>query len=119
MSSRPTSKARKRRQKLKRRYAMLRESCQLAGTIETTPEGAVRDERVDPRTQSTFIPALPALVRRALRENWPTPDSNKPGIVDSLIEACYDPDTNPMMLVKCVRVLLLCEQTQSALDHPE
>lgn len=50
MGSHPTSKARRKRQKLKRKYARLREDAQLADIIETTAEGAVRDERVDPRT---------------------------------------------------------------------
>jgi hypothetical protein len=121
MSSHPTSKARRRRQKLRRKYARLREDAQLAGVIETVPEGAVHDERVDPRAQSTFIPALPALVRRALRENWRTPDCNKPVVVDSLIEPFYDPDcaADPMLLVRCFRLLVLLDQTQYERDRAE
>ena len=41
MSGHPTSKARRRRQKLKRRYARLREDAQLLGLIPTVPSGAV------------------------------------------------------------------------------
>ena len=64
-------------------------------------------------------PPLPHLVRAAIKNNWATPDCNKPAIVDSLIAPVYDPDTDPMLLIKCARVLLLCDQTQYALDHPE
>ena len=39
--SHPTSKARRDRQKLKRKYARVREDAQLAGLIPTTPAGAV------------------------------------------------------------------------------
>jgi hypothetical protein len=115
MSSHPTSKARRRRQKLKRKYARLREDCQLAGIIETSPTGAVRDE-VAPVAPD---PPLPHLVRAAIKNNWPTPDCNKPAIVDSLIEPFYDPDADPALLVKCARVLLLADQTQYERDRAE
>jgi hypothetical protein len=62
---------------------------------------------------------LPHLVRAAIKNNWPTPDCNKPAIVDSLIAPVYDSDADPMLIVKCARVLLLCDQTQYALDHRE
>jgi hypothetical protein len=74
MGSHPTSKARRKRQQLKRRYARLREDCQLEGIIETTPEGALRPERVDPASQDDGAPALTAaLVVKALREGWAVP----------------------------------------------
>jgi hypothetical protein len=115
MSSHPTSKSRRRRQKRRREYARLREYCQLAGIIETSPEGALQSEvaSVGPN------PPLPHLVRAAIKNNWPTPDSNKPAIVDSLIAPTYDPDADPMLLVKCARVLLLLDQMQDSRDHPE
>src|SRR4051812_6658115 len=99
MSSHPTSKARRRRQKLKRRYARLREDAQLAGIIPTTPEGAVQDERVDPRTQG--CQQLPALVRQALREGWNVPDTAEPRIVDELLQPFYDPEADRALLVRC------------------
>jgi hypothetical protein len=80
MSSHPTSKARRKRQKLKRAYAKARKDCQLLGIIDTTPEGAVRNE-VAPVAPD---PPLPHLVRKALKNNWPQPDRNKPDIVGSL-----------------------------------
>src|SRR5438270_6182508 len=113
MSSHPTSKARRRRQKLKWNYARFREDCQLFGIIETTPEGAVRDE-VAPVAPD---PPLPHLVRAAIKNNWPTPDCNKPAIVDSLIAPFYDPAADPALLVKCFRVLFLLDQTQYERDH--
>jgi hypothetical protein len=39
MSSHPTSKARRERQKIKRKYARLREDLQLSGDLPTTPDG--------------------------------------------------------------------------------
>ena len=65
MSGHPTSKARRKRQKIKRKYARLREDCQLACIIETTPEGAVRDERVPPSAQAEDSRGLPSLVMAA------------------------------------------------------
>src|SRR5437868_4308031 len=97
MSSHPTSKARRKRQKIKRKYARLREDCQLAGIIETAPSGAVRNE-VAPVAPD---PPLPHLVRTALKDGWATPDAAKPAIIDALLEAFYDPDADPALLVKC------------------
>jgi hypothetical protein len=108
-------KKRKRRQRCKEHYAKAREDAQLLGIIPTVPEGAVRNE-VAPVAPD---PPLPQLVRTAIKNNWATPDSNKPAIVDSLLEPIYDPDADPMLLVKCVRVLLLLDQTQYERDHPE
>jgi hypothetical protein len=115
MSSHRSSKARRRRQKIKRKYARLREDCQLAGIIETTPEGAVRDERAPVGPD----PPLPHLVRKAIKNNWPVPDCNKPGIVGSLCAPVYDPDRDPMLLIRCVRVLLLLDQIQYERDRAE
>jgi hypothetical protein len=115
MSSHPTSKARRRRQQIKQRYARLREDCQLLGIIETTPVEAVRDERAPVAPD----PPLPHLVRAAIKNNWATPDCNKPAIVDSLCAPAYDPDADPMLLVRCVRVLLLLDELQDEIDHPE
>jgi hypothetical protein len=108
-------KKRKRRQRCKEVYAKAREDAQLAGLIPTVPEGAVRNE-VAPVAPD---PPLPHLVRAAIKNNWATPDSAKPGIVDSLIAPFYDPDADPALLVKCARVLLLLDQTQYERDHAE
>jgi hypothetical protein len=108
-------KKRKRRQRCKERYAKLREDAQLCGILPTVPEGAVRNE-VAPVAPD---PPLPHLVRAAIKNNWPTPDCNKPAIVDSLCAPAYDPDADPMLIVKCVRVLLLLDQLQYDLDQLE
>jgi hypothetical protein len=115
MSSHSTSKARRRRQKLKRKYARLREDCQLADIIETTPEGAVRNE-VAPVAPD---PPLPHLVRAANKNNWPTPDCAKPGIVASLLVPFYDPDADAGLRVRLARLLLLLDQTQFERDRAE
>src|SRR5262249_53670168 len=79
------------------------------------PEGAVRNE-VAPVAPD---PPLPHLVRAAIKNNWPTPDCNKPDIVDSLIAPFYNPEADPALLVKCARVLLLLDQTQYERDRAE
>jgi hypothetical protein len=115
MSSHPTSKARRKRQKLKRKYARLREDCQLAGIIETTPEGAVRNE-VAPVASD---PPLPHLVRAAIKDGWATPDAAKAKVVGDLLAAFFEPDADPMLRVWLARLLLLLDQTQWERDHPE
>ncbi|MGH7172775.1 MAG: hypothetical protein ACRELF_07000 [Gemmataceae bacterium] len=108
-------KKRKRRQRCKERYAKVREDAQLSGIIPTVPEGAVRNE-IAPVAPD---PPLPHLVRAAIKNNWATPDSAKPAIIDALLEPFYDPDADCALLVKCFRVLFLLDQTQYERDHPE
>ena len=66
-----------------------------------------------------LLERLPHLVRAAIKHNWPTPDSNKPGIVGGLLAPVYDPDADRMLLVRCARVLLVLDQLQYDIDHPE
>jgi hypothetical protein len=108
-------KKRKRRQRCKERYAKAREDAQLCGVIPTVPEGAARNE-VAPVAPD---PPLPHLVRKAIKDGWPTLDSAKPRIVDSLLAPFYNRDADSALLVKCSRVLLLLDQLQYELDHPE
>src|SRR5215217_523553 len=115
MASHPTSKARRKRQRIKRRYARLREDLQLSGELETLPQGALRPE-VAPVAPD---PPLPHLVRAAIKNNWATPDSAKPAIVASLLEPFSNPDADRALLVKCARVLMLLDQTQYERDHAE
>jgi hypothetical protein len=116
MSSHPTSKKkRKARQRLRERYMKVREDCQLEGIIETTPEGALCNE-VAPVAPD---PPLPHLVREAIKNNWPTPDCNKPGIVDSLCAAVHDRDANAALRIECFKVLFLLDKLQYDIDHPE
>jgi len=117
MSSHPTSKARRKRQKLKRVYARLREDCQLAGVIETVPEGAVRDERVSPSVQTEQ--PLPELVARAIRNGWATEESKKPELVDELVAIVLNPDMPAGKKITAFKALLDGDQRQYERDHPE
>lgn len=117
MSSHPTSKSRRRRQKIKRKYARLREDCQLSSIIETTPEWAVRNEVVDPARQGDQ--QFPELVRLALREGWATPEAAKPKIVADLLAAFFEEGQDPMLRVRLARLLLLLDQTQFERDRAE
>src|SRR5262249_39436164 len=100
-----------------RLYARLREDCQLEGLIETTPEGALRSEVVDPARQGCQL--FPELVRQALREGWTTPDSAKTKVVDELSAPFFEEGTDPMLLVRLARLLLLLDQTQWEWDRRE
>lgn len=128
--AKPTSSRRNRKQKIKEIYAKAREDAQLAGIIPTTPEGAVRNECVDPRLQG--CQQLPALIRQALREDWSTPAAAKPGIIGALLEPFFVQDvvldkdgnqvtvpTSRVMLIELARTLKLLDQTQWERDHPE
>lgn len=113
--SHPTSKARRKRQMIKRKYARLREDCQLADIIETIPEGAVRNEVVPVAPD----PPLPHLVRAAIKDGWATPDSAKPKVVADLLAAFFEEGQDPMLRVRLARLLLLLDQTQWERDHLE
>jgi hypothetical protein len=115
MSSHPTSKARRKRQKRKQQYARLREDCQLAGVIETTPEGAVRNE-VAPVAPD---PPLPHLVRAAIRNGWATTDAGKAKVVGDMIAAFFGEGTDATMRVQLFRTLLLADRTQYECDRAE
>lgn len=124
----PTSKAANRRKKIKKRYASAREEAQLAGVIPTTPEGAVRDERVhsvDP------LDGLPQLVRQALKERWDTPGTAKQAIMAQLLVPFFnkvevmDRDGNiryvkstPRLLNELARTILALDQAQYERDNP-
>lgn len=128
--SKPTSKTRNRKQKVREKYSKAREDAQLAGIIPTTPEGAVRPERVDPASQR--MAALPELVRQALKESWNTPDAAKPAIIASLLEPFYQDDVvldengkqvrvkpSRAMLMALAKTLLQLDRFQWEKDHPE
>lgn len=130
MASRPTTKRRKGKQKIKERYAKAREDAQLAGVIATSSEGAVRDERVNPATQGSQ--QLPAVVMEAIKNNWATPDVSKGKIVATLLEPFYindivlDKDGNQVRVppnralqLECTKVLRALDVTQHERDNPE
>lgn len=121
---------RKKEQRKVRDYQKLREDLQLSGRVPTTPEGAVKSERVDPATQGNQ--ALPQLVREGLKSGWATPDAAKPDIVGALLEPFYlvdevlDKDGNRVkvppnrgMQIACAKVLKDLDVIQHERDNPE
>jgi hypothetical protein len=108
-------KARKTKQRRLQRYQKLREDLQLCGTIPTTPEGAVKPERVDPSAQGEQ--RFPTLVRRAINHGWSTPDEKKPGLVDELIELIEDPEASPMAKIFAFDALVKGDQAQHEKDQ--
>lgn len=129
--SKPTSSRRAERQEIKERYSKAREDAQLAGLIPTSPEEAIGDrERRNPATE--FDPALPDVVRQALKEGWAVPDSAKPHIVAALLEpffkdeVVFDEDgkahhvkPSKKLLNELAKTLRTLDQTQFERDHPE
>jgi hypothetical protein len=123
-------KKRKARQRNVKNFMELREDLQLDGRIPTTPEGAIRDERVDPVKQSEQ--QFPALVETAVRNGWATPDHIKPKIVDALIEPFLKRDTivtadgdtieippDRNLLKENAKVLAMVDKMQYERDHPD
>lgn len=131
--SRPSSAKRNRRQNVKAAYAKAREDAQLAGVIPTTPEGAVRSERVDPATQDEQ--RFPGLDRAAIRgegKGWEVPDHVKKKVIEVNAEALFekrvmvDPITkievevpNRKAQMEASKVLLLADEMQYKRDEPE
>ena len=115
--AKPTGKRRNRKQKVKETYAKAREDAQLADVIPTTPEGAVRDERVDPRTQTT--PPMPGLVALAVRGGWATPEDKKQAMVDELVGIVNNPEMPAKVKVAAFSALRMADQHQWERDHPE
>jgi hypothetical protein len=102
---------------LKRKYARLREECQLAGIIPTVPEGAVRNERVDPALQQEQ--PLPELIAQAVRHGWAVPEECKPGLVDELQAIVDNPEMPAKVKVAAFNALRLADKDQYERDHPE
>lgn len=109
--------ARRGKQQRIKKLAKAREDCQLNGDIETTPAGAVRNERVDPVTQGSQ--PLPGPVREALSRGWATPEHVKPQVVDEMVGIVTDPDMFPGFRIQAARVLQQGDQQQWERDHPE
>jgi hypothetical protein len=112
-----STRDRKKLQRHKKRYMELREELQLAGEIPTEPEGAIRDERVDPASQGTQ--PLPALTGQAARNGWAVPDEKKPALVDELIDIIDDPDESNKVKVAAFNALRQADDSQWDRDHPK
>lgn len=117
MAKHPTNKKRQKRQKLKGLYSKLREEAQLHGLIATTPEGAVRQEVVDPLTQESQK-MLP-LERRAIRNGWEVPEEEKHAVVDRLLQEVKNPEASALEVAVNAKALLLGDQKQYERDHPD
>lgn len=117
--SKPTSKRRAQRQKLKDRYAHAREDAQLAGLIPTAPEEALKDERVDPKTQGEQDTS--GIDRRAARNGWALPDHKKVQVVDRLSEIFEPSNEKPdrYLMEKTAKVLIIADQRQWERDNPQ
>lgn len=138
--SKPTGKGRSRKQTVKDRYAHAREDAQLAGVIPTTPEEALRSERVDPLSQdSQRFPGLDRLAILNEGRGWSTPEHVKRKAVEQAAEVLFEkktvfktvtnpdgttttvevvlpPDRNEQLAA--IKVLLLGDQKQYERDNP-
>ena len=103
MSSHPSSRNRHRRVKLRNHYAKIREDVQLHGIIETTPEGAVRRERVE--AEPPPLASLPGLVMDAVRNDWDTPPAERVKAVDDLLKILHDESLDPGRRIQAFNAL--------------
>ncbi len=117
MASHPTSKARNKKQVLKQTYAKVREDAQLHGVIPTTPEGAVRDEVVNPATQA--LQDTTSLDRAAINQGWRVPDGEKPKVIQRLLEALDKEGLTPAEAAMVTNALVKADQIQHERDNPE
>ena len=115
--SKPTSKARAQRQKLKDRYAHAREDAQLAGLIPTTPEEALKPERVPPSVQSSQ--PLSELVAQAIKKGWAVEEGMKPHLVDEMVRIVLDDNMPAKAKVAAFQALRMADESQWQRDHPE
>ncbi len=110
-------KKRKSKQKAKERYAKAREDAQLAGVIETTPVGAVRDEVVNPLVQEEQETL--SLDRKAIQKGWAVPEQEKQAVVGRLIEKIHQEETSAAEVAMCSNAVLRADQMQYERDHPK
>lgn len=115
--SKPTSKRRNAKQKLKDRYAHAREDAQLAGLIPTTPEEALKSEVVDPATQGEQ--SLPGITRSAMRRGWAVPEHLKPALVDEMVDVITGKNATPVEKVMSFNALTKADKDQWTRDNPE
>lgn len=110
------AKRRKTKQRIKAKYQKARETAQLHGVIETTPEGAVRNEAVDPTSQGEQ--AMTPLVRQAIRKGWAVPEDVKPALVDELIGVVQDPEASNLDKISSFNALSKADRDQWQRDNP-
>lgn len=135
MPSRPTTPRRKAKQRTKEKYAKAREEAQEKGIIPTTPEGAVRDERVDPRTQDEQrFPGLDRLAIQNDGKGWSVPEHVKRKVIEVSAEVLFQaPKTvvspvsgevveippNRFEQMQAAKTLMQADKQQWERDNPE
>lgn len=89
MATHKTTKGRRKLQKNKATFTKAREELQLNGHLETTPEGALKNERVDPTTQDEQ--RFPGLDRMAIRngKGWGVNEHIKRMVVEKAAEVLF------------------------------
>ena len=137
--SKPNGRAKNERHKVRDRYAHAREDAQLLGLLPTTPEQALRPERVDPSSQDEQ--RFPGLDRAAILGDgtggWSVPEPVKRKVIEQNAEVLYERRTTwvrktkdgPLEEVelppdrqaidKASRVLIQADQNQHDRDHPK
>ncbi len=109
-------KRRSERQIAKQRYALARERAQAMGVIPTVPEGAVRNEVVNPATQGEQD--LTSLDRAAISMGWSVPEEQKPRVIQRLLEKLDDPEITPAAAALIAGALVKADQIQFERDRP-
>lgn len=130
-NNKPTSSRRAQKQKVKERYARAREDAQLLELIPTVPEGALKEERVDPSSQDEQ--RIPELDRKAIMRGWAVPDDEKELVINRLLEPFHEEkrrvitkdgsvvevDQDRDLLQKNAKVLIAADKHQYERDNPE
>lgn len=117
----PTSKAKHRKKKVKVRYSKAREDAQLEGVIPTTPDGAVKPERVPSSVQSEGTAGAmqtAQLVAIAIRNGWEVPKNSRQQFVDELSRVVLDPDMPAKAKIAAFNAMRLADKDQWERDHP-
>jgi hypothetical protein len=114
--SKESRKRYKQWQRKRKRFQELREELQLAGELVTEPVGAIRDEQVDPKTQTDQ--ALPNLIPIAIRKGWAVPEEKKPKLVDEMVNIVDNPESSEKAKVAAFNALRQADQHQFERDNP-
>ena len=133
-ASKPTTKRRSDKQRTKDRYAHAREDAQLKGLIPTTPEDALKSERVDPSSQDEQ--KFPGLDRMAIRNDgkgWSVPEHIKRKVIETSAEVLFEKRTvtspvtgetveippDRFVQMQAAKTLMQADKQQWERDNPE
>lgn len=98
-------------------YTKARENLQLAGVLETTSVGAVRNEKV--QTESGHLASLPGLVMDAVHQKWSTPPEEQGKAVADLLKMLHDEDLDPGRRIAAFNALRHADRDQWERENPE